>query len=161
MRKSFAIIVILFGFIGCSTDTVVSEMESIPDGWSKDEPLLFTIPKQDSVTPYNLFLTVRNNNEYTYSNLFLITKLNFPNGKVVTDTLEYRMANPDGTWLGIGVGAVKESKLWYKEAMNFKEEGNYTLLVMHAMRNNGEVEGVRNLQGITDVGYSIEKINIE
>jgi hypothetical protein len=32
---------------------------------------------------------------------------------------------------------------------------------MHAMRNNGEVEGVTNLQGITDVGYSIEKINIE
>jgi gliding motility-associated lipoprotein GldH len=161
MRKSFAIIIISIGFIACSTDTVVSEMESIPNGWSKDEPILFTIPKLDSVKLYNLFLTVRNNNEYAYNNLFLITKLNFPNGKVVTDTLEYKMANPDGTWLGNGVGAIKESKLWCKESINFKEEGNYTLLVMHAMRNNGEVEGVTNLQGITDVGYSIEKINIE
>jgi gliding motility-associated lipoprotein GldH len=161
MRKSFAIIIISIGFIACSTDTVVSEMESIPNGWSKDEPILFTIPKLDSVKLYNLFLTVRNNNEYAYNNLFLITKLNFPNGKVVTDTLEYKMANPDGTWLGKGVGAIKESKLWCKESINFKEEGNYTLLVMHAMRNNGEVEGVTNLQGITDVGYSIEKINIE
>lgn len=161
MRKTFAITSILLCLIGCSSDTLVSEMNSIPDGWNKDEPVLFTISKLDSVTPYNLFLTVRNNNEYAYSNLFLITKLDFPNGKVVTDTLEYRMANPDGTWLGTGVGAVKESKLWFKEEIVFQEDGEYSLLVMHAMRNNGEVEGVTKLQGITDVGYSIEKINKE
>lgn len=161
MRKIFVSCIMIVCLVGCSSDTVVSEMESIDGGWSKDEPVLFKIPALDSVTPYNLFLTVRNNNEYAYSNLFLITKLGFPNGKVVTDTLEYRMANPDGTWLGTGVGSIKESKLWYKEGMLFEEEGDYSLFVMHAMRNNGEVEGVRQLQGVTDVGYSIEKIKTE
>jgi len=75
----------------------------------------------------------------------------------VTDTLEYRMANPDGSWLGNGIGSVKESKLWYKQNFTFTEQGSYRIRISHALRNNGEVDGVTNLEGITDVGYSIEK----
>ena len=83
--------------------------------------------------------------------------MNFPNGKTVADTLEYRMANPDGSWMGQGIGAVKENKLWYKENVQFFEEGAYTVHIAQAMRNNGEVEGVTKLEGITDVGISIEE----
>lgn len=49
-----------------------------------------------------MFLNVRNNNEYPYNNLFLIVSLNQPDGKVLVDTLEYQMANPDGTLMGTG-----------------------------------------------------------
>lgn len=82
--------------------------------------------------------------------------MNFPHGKTVVDTLEYRMANADGSWLGQGIGSVKENKLWYKEQVKFLEEGNYNITITHAVRNNGEVEGVTKIEGITDVGYSIE-----
>ena len=68
-----------------------------------------------------------------------------------------RQARPDGSWLGTGIGSVKESKLWYKEGVRFFEPGSYSLRVEHAMRNNGEVQGVSTLPGITEVGYSIEK----
>ena len=94
-----------------------------------------------------------------FNNLFLIVSINFPHGKIVTDTLEYRMADVDGTWLGEGVGSVKESKLWYKESVVFSEEGVYVLQVEQAVRNNGEVDGVTNLEGIIDVGFSIEVAN--
>jgi len=67
------------------------------------------------------------------------------------------MAAPDGSWLGTGIGGVKESKLWYKENVSFFEEGNYILTVSQAVRNNGEVSGVSQLKGITEVGYSIEE----
>ena len=87
--------------------------------------------------------------------------MDFPHGKVVTDTLEYRMAHPDGTWMGQGIGSVKENKLWYKEGIRFAETGNYNITITHAVRNNGAVEGVKNLEGITDVGYSIEKTDQE
>jgi gliding motility-associated lipoprotein GldH len=83
--------------------------------------------------------------------------MNFPHGKTIADTLEYRMANPDGSWMGQGIGNVKENKLWYKEQVQFFEEGNYTVTIGQAMRNNGDVEGVTKLEGITDVGFSIEE----
>lgn len=83
--------------------------------------------------------------------------MNFPHGKTITDTLEYRMANPDGSWMGQGIGDVKENKLWYKENVQFFEAGNYTVDIAQAMRNNGAVEGVTKLEGITDVGFSVEE----
>lgn len=143
--------------LSCNENVVTSDMESLPNVWNKNEPVIFTIPQQDSLKPLDIFITVRNNNDYKFNNLFLITALDYPNGKTVTDTIEYRMANPNGSWLGKGIGSVKESKLWYKDGFIFAEQGTYQLRISHALRNNGEVEGVTNLEGITDVGYSIEK----
>src|SRR5690606_39120072 len=111
----------------------------------------------DSLKKYNLFLNIRNTNEYKYNNIFLIVSMNFPHDKTVTDTLEYRRTNPDGSRMGQGIGNVKENKLWYKEHVQFLEEGNYTVDIAQAMRNNGAVEGVTKLEGITDVGFSVEE----
>jgi gliding motility-associated lipoprotein GldH len=77
----------------------------------------------------------------------------------VRDTLEYEMAKPDGQWLGTGYGSLKENKLWYKENVVFPSSGVYTLEISHAMRKNGQVDGIVELEGITDVGYLIEKSN--
>jgi gliding motility-associated lipoprotein GldH len=101
---------------------------------------------------------IRNSNNYKFSNLFLIVSMNFPHGKTITDTLEYRMAKPDGTWLGEGIGSIKENKLWYKQEVPFLEDGEYTVIIEQAVRNNGDVDGVTNLEGITDVGFSVEEV---
>jgi len=134
----------------------VAETQSLGDSWKQNEKIEFQIPQLDSLKTYNVFLNLRNSNEYPFNNIFLIVDMDFPHGRTITDTLEYRMAAPDGSWLGDGLGSVKESKLWYKEAIRFTEEGTYTLRVSQAVRNNGEVAGVSELKGITDVGYSIE-----
>jgi gliding motility-associated lipoprotein GldH len=68
------------------------------------------------------------------------------------------MAQPTGEWLGKGVGSVKENKLWYKENIVFPQSGVYKVNVFHAMRKNGEVDGLHELDGITDVGLEIEKV---
>ena len=115
------------------------------------------MPSLDSTVTHDLFLNVRNDDRYAFSNLFLITEFDFPNGETLIDTLEYEMALPDGSWLGKGMGSVKESKLWLKEKIVFADSGVYTLKVSHAMRKNGEVEGIENLEGITDIGIAIEK----
>lgn len=127
------------------------------DGYWGQEVVEFNLPQLDSLKNYNLFVNIRNTNEYKYNNIFLIVSINFPHGKTVTDTLEYRMANPDGTWIGQGIGDMKENKLWYKENVRFFEKGTYNVTVEQAMRNNGEVEGVKKLEGITDVGVTIEE----
>jgi gliding motility-associated lipoprotein GldH len=161
MRKVLAI---LFGALllsGCSDNAVFNNSTSFSNGWQRQDTVKVTLPEMDSIASYDLFLTLRNSNDYAYNNIFLIVAMEFPKGKVLTDTLEYRMANPDGSWMGTGIGSVKESKLWYKESVRFLEPGNYNLSIVHALRNNGEVGGVEQLEGILEVGLRIEETGKE
>lgn len=159
MHKLVALIYVLL-LISCNVnnEVEVGEMKSLSGIWHENDPVSFQLPQLDSLKKYDVFLHLRNTNEYPYNNIFLIVNMDFPHGKTVTDTLEYRMAAPDGTWLGNGIGNVKESKLWYKEGVTFFESGNYNLSVSHAVRNNGSVGGVSELKGITEVGYSIQEV---
>lgn len=144
----------------CDSNQIHSEYKSLPNHWPIDQTLEFQLPELDSLKSFNLFFNIRNTNDYNFNNLFLIASMNFPNGKVVIDTLEYQMALPDGTWLGSG-NRIKENKLWYKENVHFFEEGLYSIKIRQAMRNNASVEGVKNLEGITDVGVIIEETQEE
>ena len=82
----------------------------------------------------------------------------FPHGKTIKDNLDYRMAETIGKLLGTGYTDVKENKLWYKEQVVFNETGEYTVNIQHAMRENGKVNGVIELEGVTDVGFRVENI---
>lgn len=158
MVRLFTFFLIALAFVSCQPNNVVYNQTTALDGyWGENEILEFTLPQMDSIKKYDLFLNIRNTNDYKFNNMFLIVSMNFPHGKTITDTLEYRMANPDGTWMGYGIGNIKENKLWYKEGVQFIEEGNYTINIGQAMRNNGEAEGVQRLDGITDVGFTVEE----
>ncbi|SEK71760.1 protein involved in gliding motility GldH [Aquimarina amphilecti] len=150
---------LLFLFVvlsSCDDIRVFDEYKTVSSSWEKDEKITFDLPVLDSLEQYNLFINLRNTNDYRYSNLFLISEMEFPNGKIVTDTLEYDMAASNGEWLGTGFSDVKENKLWYKENVNFVEKGVYKITLQHAMRKNGETFGINSLEGITDIGFRIE-----
>ena len=158
MRSAFFVsflALMIVAFSSCDRNRVYDEYKSLR-GWNKDSAVTFQLNNIDSSKVYDLFINVRNNNEYQYSNLFLITEIKFPQGKVISDTLEYEMTKPNGKWLGTGFGDVKESKLWYKEDVRFDEPGEYKVTIQQAMRKNGEVDGIQVLEGITDVGFRIE-----
>ncbi|UKM65642.1 gliding motility lipoprotein GldH [Flavobacteriaceae bacterium GSB9] len=158
-NKAYLFLVLLASlFVCCDSNRVFDTYKSVPNKWNKDSIVSFKINPPDSIKPYNLFVNLRNTNAYKYNNLFLIVEMEFPHGKTVKDTLEYRMAAPDGKLLGTGYTDVKENKLWYKEAVVFNELGEYTVNIQHAMRETGKVNGVKELEGITDVGFRIEHI---
>ncbi len=146
----------LIFLVSCDEKRVYDEYESVKD-WHRDSLVSFQVKNIDTTQVYDLFINIRNDNQYQYSNLFLITEMHFPQGKVISDTLEYEMSKPDGEWLGAGFGDIKESKLWYKQNVRFDEAGDYKVDIQQAMRKNGEVNGIENLEGITDVGFRIEK----
>ncbi len=157
MIKSVLGVLALLLLISCDSTTVFNKTEFLDGHWGEKEVVEFKLPQLDSLKRYNLFLNVRNTNEYKYNNLFLIVSMNFPHGKTIVDTLEYRMAHSDGAWMGEGIGDIKDNKLWYKEGVRFVEDGIYSISLSHAMRKNGEVEGVIKLDGISDVGVSVEE----
>lgn len=104
-----------------------------------------------------MFINIRNNAAYSFSNLFLITALEFPNGKKIIDTLEYEMTDVSGAFLGKGFTDIKENKLFYKESVVFPMSGDYLLTISQAMRKSNATEGMKMLNGIIDVGFRIEK----
>ncbi|TMU54993.1 gliding motility lipoprotein GldH [Flagellimonas algicola] len=151
-------LVLFLVLVSCNSNLVFSDFEPMSNGkWQMDQLVNFEFSELDSVQGHNMFIIIRNDNTYPFSNLFLITELEFPNGQTQKDTLEYKMAEPSGEWLGKGLGSIKENKLWFKENIVFPDSGVYKLSVAHAMRKNGEVDGLFILEGITDVGLEIEK----
>jgi len=160
MSRNVYFFLVFVLMVSCSDGLVRSEYQATGGGsWDKNDIKEFTFSEIDSINKHHIFITIRNDDTFPYSNLFLIAELNFPNGKTFRDTLEYEMAEPNGQWLGKGYGSIKENKLWYKENIVFPLNGVYTLRLSHAMRKNGNVEGIVDLQGITDVGFEIEKSN--
>jgi gliding motility-associated lipoprotein GldH len=67
------------------------------------------------------------------------------------------MADVSGKFLGTGLTEIKESKLFYKENVVFPSSGDYKISISQAMRKIGEIDGVKTLEGITEVGFRIEK----
>lgn len=149
----------VFLVASCQDNLSYSEFKSMSNGkWLANETVEFEFEEIDSLKSHNLFITIRNDQAFEFSNLFLITEFEHPNGETLRDTLEYQMALPDGSWLGTGHGSIKENKLWYKENIVFQDSGVYKVRVSHAMRKNGDVDGIQMLEGITDVGLQIEKM---
>jgi gliding motility-associated lipoprotein GldH len=156
LKNSFFILLTVIIFCSCDKERVFDEYKSVGSAWHKDSIITFDLPILDSTKRYNLFINLRDNNNYQYNNLFLIVSTEKPNGYTKVDTLEYQMASPDGTLLGDGFTDIKESKLFYKEKVKFR--GKYKVSIKQAVRETGKVPGVELLEGITDVGLRIEKI---
>ncbi len=156
------LVAVIFCFLitSCDSKAVFDVYKSVPNQWHKDSVISYNIKAPDTLKNYDLYVQIRNTNDYKFSNLFLIVELNYPNGNVVKDTLEYKMAAPNGELLGTGFSDLKENKLWFRgfnKPFKFIEEGDYTVNIQHAMRNNGDVNGIVNLEGITDIGFRIEQ----
>lgn len=157
LRNSFLYFLVLLVMVSCDKKRVFDEYKSVGKGWHKDSIVSFELPPLETKKQYNLFFNIRDNNDYPFNNLFLIVNLEQPNKKTVVDTLEYQMANPDGSLLGDGFTDVKDNKLIYKERITFGP-GKHKILIKQAVRQTGKVDGVQILNGITDVGFRIEKI---
>ncbi len=160
LKKINLFFLIVIFFVSCDSKAIFDNYESLPDKWNKDKEIVFKFEVPDTTNTYDLFINLRNNNNYNFNNLYVITGLEYPNGKTIIDTLEYKMAAPDGTLLGEGFTDVKENKLWYKgykEPFVFSEMGQYTFKVEQAMRKYGDINGVDDLEGITEIGFRVEK----
>ncbi|MGO4772609.1 gliding motility lipoprotein GldH [Flavobacterium sp. W22_SRS_FK3] len=155
IKNSGILILAAILLFSCDKKRVFDEYKSVGSAWHKDSIVTFDLPVLDSTKRYNLFVNLRDNNNYPFNNLFLIVAIEMPNGFTKVDTLEYQMANPDGTLLGNGFSDIKESKLYLKENVKFR--GKYKVHIKQAVRESGKIPGVQELEGITDVGFRIEQ----
>lgn len=159
MHKIGLVFLLVVLFWACDSQRKYDVYKTIDSkGWGVEEFVDFEFEVKDTLASNNLFINIRNTNDYLYNNLFVITKLNYPNGLSVIDTLEYEMADVRGKWLGTGFTDVKENKLFYRENFTFPNSGNYKIQIQQAMRKRNEISGIEYLKGISDVGFRIEPV---
>ncbi len=157
LKNIASVYFILIGLLSCDSDNGFTKYKSLSNEGLSEKPIIFVIP--DKVIDgglKNLFIRLRNDNTYPYSNIFLIASIIAGEELITQDTLEYAMANPDGSWIGQGFTQVKESKLWWKEKIIFPKTRPISISISQAVRNNGKANGVSSLKGIVSVGLSIE-----
>ena len=159
MLKKICGLFVLLSICSCSNSDYFSVSKTTPGYWHKDSITEFDFAIEDTAQVYNCYINIHNTEDYEFDNLFLVTAMQFPYGKVVVDTLEYKMAFKDGRLMGEGLGSLKHNKLWYKEKIKFTETGKYSLQIKHAMRKANETSILTKLKGVEDIGFSYEIVN--
>jgi gliding motility-associated lipoprotein GldH len=142
-------------FFSCQKKSVYSDYKALKgSSWHQDSILRFDMTVPDSSKIYNLFLNVRNEGRYPYSNLWVFVKIIPPRGQVINDTIELTLASPEGKWFGHGLGDLYDMQYPYKQTTFFPAPGYYRFEVRHGMRTE---DGF--LKGIHDVGITLDRSN--
>ena len=137
-------------FTSCDNQKIADSYQPIPkNGWPINFPIQFEYNIFENSCQMDFLIGLRNNGEYRYSNIFFFVDLIFPDGSSGTDTVQFLLAEPNGRWLGNGVGPIKHSLLIFKENQEI-QQGIYKFNISHGMRDSV-------LLGIEDIGVRIEK----
>jgi gliding motility-associated lipoprotein GldH len=144
---------LLFGLImiSCGRNVVFTGSEPLKGKtWKLEDIPVFSIPVKDTVNSNNIFFTIRTGSSYPFRNIYLFVTTTSPEGKSLTDTLQYELADEKGNWYGKGFGDIHELKLPFKSNVFFPVSGTYRINIQHGMR-------MEDLKGVYDIGLRVEK----
>lgn len=152
LRKSLTLLFAASLCMACDEQTVYHSFQSLPtEGWQRKDTLFFNVMVPDSVTLYNVSVEVRNRNNYPYQNLPLLIYYDSPETRnIKRDTLELRLADGAGIWLGDGWGGLYQSDL-SAGLIRIGKAGEYSFKVIHLLPD--EI-----LPGINDIGIKLKRI---
>jgi gliding motility-associated lipoprotein GldH len=134
----------------CRKKTEFEEFVAIPDAWNNSNLVHFNVNITDTITPQNVYISVRHSGKYEFSNLYLFVTAESPNGNIKRDTVEMVMADEHGKWQGKGAASVFTLYYPYRTNIRFPVAGIYTFTIEQAM-------WIRDLKNISNIGLMIEK----
>lgn len=135
----------------CDSKRVFEENKEIAgSSWNRDSVFSFKVSINDTLSPHNVYINIRQNGQYDKSNLYLFINIISPSGEKIRDTVNCLLADAKGQWLGSGLGDLYSNQLMYKKNIGFPHIGTYTFVLEQAMR-------VDNLKNVEDIGIRIER----
>jgi gliding motility-associated lipoprotein GldH len=151
-RYSFFLILTSFLLLpSCNTNVLYTDSCIMPEKtWRLLNIPTFKISITDTVNSNNVFFTIRTGSSYPFRNIYLFVTTTSPDGKSISDTLQYSLANEKGKRYGRGFGDIHELNLPYKSNVFFPVKGTYQFKIQHGMR-------IEDLKGVYDFGLRIEK----
>ena len=158
LPKIFLIFVFLLA--SCNPNIEYIQYNSVNGIWHKDsiQNFSFEIESPGSKS-YKSFINLRINEKYQFNNIFLIVSFRDSLNLISKDTLEYKLTDKYGNFIGKKKINIVENTLLHKENLSLDEQKKYFISIEHAMRIINKVGGLESLSGVIDVGYKVEKIN--
>ena len=152
MKNLILLCVLLISLSACENLLFKAEQVSITDAaWDKEKVISIPMQIADTSSTFDYYVSLRNTEEYPYQNIFLFIDLEFPNGRMLRDTLGVDLAASDGRWKGKGAGSSYDNRILVNRKMKFPLPGDYTFRIRHAMREE-------QLKGIQSVGVEFDYV---
>jgi gliding motility-associated lipoprotein GldH len=153
-RLSFSLILTSLVLLSsCNSNVVYTNSLEMPEKtWGLLNIQAFKIPITDTINSNNIIFNIRTGSSYPFRNIYLFVTTTSPDGKSITDTLQYNLADEKGKWYGKGFGDIHELNLPYKSNVYFPVKGTYQFKIQHGMR-------IEDLKGVYDFGVRVEKIS--
>lgn len=111
-----------------------------PEGWAYTDTLTFLPDIPDTTASGRLVLSIRHDNEYPYSNLWIEVTTMRPDSSEKADTVNFLLANQYGRWYGQGFGASYQISDTLPAVMTLTD--SLSIKVRHIMR----IDTVRNIE---------------
>ncbi len=133
MNRLWIILVFAVALLPACTTRDYSDFQPIPaKGWAYNDAFTFEPELNDSLATATLLVAVCHNSNYLYSNLWLEVSRLDPDSIWQRDTLDLRLCDPYGRWLGSGFGAQYQ----YSDTVvrNVRVVTGHPVVVRHIMR---------------------------
>jgi gliding motility-associated lipoprotein GldH len=150
-RKLLFIASILVLFVSCDPARVFDDNKTIPgDAWYFKNTVPFEVQVIDTTKLYNVYVNVRINSDYKYSNIFMWLNTTNPQKKMDQRRIEIRLADEGGKWLGNGLGDIYDYQFPVFQKIKFPNSGFYRFELEQNMRDD-------TLLNVKAVGVRVER----
>jgi gliding motility-associated lipoprotein GldH len=150
-RIKILLILVPAFFWSCNKNVVYSKYQSFNENeWFAKDKAVFELEIEDTQNLHNINMMVRHADSYPFSNLIVFVTSSYPDGKVMSDTMEIILANSRGEWQGSGAGDIFDFKIPVKKNVRFPLKGKYKFEFEQGMRPDP-------LPLIMDIGFEVEK----
>lgn len=151
--KRYLFLLLLLSLGGCQPGVIFREYQTLPDEkWCVAHKNRFEVEIPES-GEYNIRIGIRHTTDYEMANLWCFISMSDSNQIVKKDTVNIRLAEPDGRWLGDG-NTLKTVETTLPGSARKMPAGKYTFTLEQGMR-------VKCLPGVKNVGLIITRTDIQ
>ena len=141
--------------MGCNNNPSIHLSHIEKNGfWLKNNPINANVEIRES--PVDIYLVLKLNDEYPFSNIHLLSKLENNDVKII-DTISYNFNDSKKRTILSKQIRIKTFKI--PIFSNIDTKGETLIEVTHAVRFIDSIKPVIKLEGILDVGILINKSN--
>ena len=117
--------------------------------WSYSDTLSYSVNIQDTSIHYDIGLEIIHTTAFAYQNLYVQILTEFPDGKLLTQTLPIDLADYTGSWYGKCQGEICTLKVMLQENAIFDQVGDHGFKILQYMRID-PTPGIREITMILD-----------
>lgn len=148
------IALLLLQFYACTTVDVFEKNIAIPDkSWDRSFKPAVNFSITDTISLYNIYVTLRHTHAYSYNNIWLNLSYQLPGDSAKQQRVDILLADNQKGWLGTGMDDIYTT--WRQvnaQPVQFKKQGEVNFTIEQIMRDNP-------LKNVMNAGIRVEKVN--